>query len=420
VQVKASEKKINLTSVIDYHIKDILYGDAIRLNQIITNLVANAVKFTEQGKVTLDIRLVESTENTCKLRFKITDTGIGIPENKLRSIFESFEQADNNKRRQEGTGLGLTIVKQLVELQGGTIAVKSVVNEGSEFAFELSFGISGQQTAAVPREVVPVMEQRDYSSISILVVEDNKVNQLLVKNMLKKFGFSKFECAENGKSALEILRKNKFHLILMDIQMPEMDGYEITNVIRTQFPSPVKETPIIALTADASENEKKRAREAGMNDYVVKPYTPEELFGTLSRHLGTAMAEAAAPIRFPETEQNFSIDSLNQYTGGDMELTLQLIEIFLKQVPEAIEKLEVYIPEGDWKNVHAVAHKVKSSVSIFDFTDLRKILINIEENARDRKELMEIPMLFNQFKLLCRSAVANLEVHLERLKRVKA
>jgi len=419
MQVKASEKKINLTTVIDYHIKDILSGDPIRLNQIITNLVANAVKFTESGKVTLEIKLVDASESKCHLSFKVSDTGIGIPENKLATIFDSFEQADNNKRRQEGTGLGLTIVKQLVELQGGKIYVKSRVNEGSEFVFDLSFDISGSQQHLPERVMPAVIEQRDYSSIRILIVEDNKVNQLLVKNMLKKFGFTKFDCAENGRTALEILKKNTYHLILMDIQMPEMDGYEITTEIRKNFASPVCNTPIIALTADASEKEKMRARESGMNDYVVKPYTPEELYTTMSRYIGNAMTEAAAPIKYPETDQHFSIASLEKYTGGDLDLTIQLIEIFLMQIPETIAKLEVSIPEGDWKNVHAVAHKVKSSVSIFDFKDLKKLLVSIEEYSRERHKLTEIPMLFDHFKLLSKSAVATLEIHLSNLKRVR-
>jgi signal transduction histidine kinase/CheY-like chemotaxis protein len=419
IQIKASEKKISLTSVIDFHIKDMLWGDPIRLNQIITNLLSNAVKFTESGKVTLEIKLVEAGDSKCKLRFKVTDTGIGIPENKLATIFDSFEQADNNKRRQEGTGLGLTIVKQLVELQGGAISLKSRINEGSEFVFELSFDIAGEQQHA-PESVTPkAIEQRDYSSIRILIVEDNKVNQLLVKNMLKKFGFTQFDCAENGKTALEILKKNSYHLILMDIQMPEMDGYEITSVIRKNFSSPVRDIPIIALTADASEKEKMRARESGMNDYVVKPYTPEELFTTMNRFIGNAMTEASAPIKYPETDQQFSLATLEKYTGGDLDLTIQLIEIFLQQIPEAISKLEVSIPEGDWKNVHAVAHKVKSSVSIFDFTDLKKLLMNIEEYARDRQHLTEVPMLFDHFKLLSKSAVATLEVHLANLRKVK-
>ncbi len=419
MQVKATEKKISLTSVIDFHIKDILSGDPIRLNQIITNLVSNALKFTENGKVTIDVKLVEAGESKCKLRFKISDTGIGIPENKLKTIFDSFEQADNNKRRQEGTGLGLTIVKQLVELQGGNIHVKSKINEGSEFVFELTFNISEFQYHKQEKEAPVVIEQKDFSSINILIVEDNKVNQLLVKNMLKKFGFSKFDCAENGRTALDILKKNTYHLILMDIQMPEMDGYEITEEIRKNFPSPICETPIIALTADASEKEKMRAREAGMNDYVVKPYTPDELYSTMSRYIGTAMKAASAPIQYPESDQHFSLDSLDKYTGGDPDLTVQLIEIFLKQVPEAIEKLEVAIPDGDWKNVHAIAHKVKSSVAIFDFNDLKKLLINIEEHTRDRQHLTEVPMLFNQFKLLSKTAIANLEVHLGRLKKEK-
>lgn len=202
--------------------------------------------------------------------------------------------------------------------------------------------------------------------------------------------------------------------------MPEMDGYEVTQLIRKNYPAPVCDTTIIALTADASEKEKMRAREAGMNDYVVKPYTPEELYTTMSRYLGIAMKEASATIIHPEADQHFSIEALDKYTGGDPDLTVQLIEIFMKQVPEAITKLETLIPQGDWKNVHAVAHKLKSSVAIFDFNDLRKLLVSIEENVRDQRNLTEVPMLFNHLKLLSRTAMVNLEMYLEKIKKVRA
>ncbi|MBK6447380.1 MAG: tetratricopeptide repeat protein [Bacteroidetes bacterium] len=200
LQVKADEKKIQIGCTLDYHIKDFLLGDPIRLNQILMNLMGNAVKFTEKGKVTLDIKVMEIKDNVCKMRFKVTDSGIGIPDNKLQTIFESFEQAENNKRRYEGTGLGLTIVKQLVELQGGSIHVKSKVNEGSEFSIDMFFKLGNNQAKVAPVQIPDASESVDVSHVRVLVVEDNKVNQLLVKNMLKKFGFEHFDAAENGKS----------------------------------------------------------------------------------------------------------------------------------------------------------------------------------------------------------------------------
>lgn len=422
LQVRADEKKIQIGCTLDYHIKDNLIGDPIRLNQILVNLMGNAVKFTEKGKVTLDIKIMEEKDSICKVRFRVTDSGIGIPDNKLQSIFESFEQAENNKRRYEGTGLGLTIVKQLVELQGGSISVKSRVNEGSEFTVDMFFKLGVNKTVAHPVEVTEQSNSKDVSHVRVLIVEDNKVNQLLVKNMLKKFGFENFEAAENGKVALSKLREQEFDIILMDIQMPEMDGYEITREIRTRMRNEVRNIPIIALTADASEKEKVKARESGMNDYVVKPYTPEELYSTLLKFIpeNTNLPHSALRNEVSTSLHRISpgmdLDFLDKFTGGDQELTIQLIEIFLKQVPEAIEKLNYSVPKKDWKETHAVAHKLKSSIAIFEFHELKKLITNIEEYARDGERLEEIPHLYAEFKEGSKIAVRNLEAELSKLR----
>ncbi|MCC7232338.1 MAG: tetratricopeptide repeat protein [Bacteroidia bacterium] len=424
LQVKADEKKIQIGCTLDYHLPELLSGDSIRLNQILVNLMGNAVKFTEKGKVTLDVKVLEVNENTCKVRFKINDTGIGIPDNKLHTIFESFEQAENNKRRYEGTGLGLTIVKQLVELQGGAIHVKSKVNEGSEFSVDLLFRVNKTAISTEPATAPLHLETVDVSSVRVLIVEDNKINQLLVRNMLKKFGFEFFESAENGKQALEKLEENEYDIILMDIQMPEMDGYEITREIRLNMRKEVCNLPIIALTADASEREKKRARETGMNDYVVKPYTPEDLFSVLLKFIprekkGEVISNDKAAVYRKSTDPGMNLEFLEKFTGGDSDLAIQLIEIFLKQVPEAIENLQQSIPKRNWKETHAVAHKVKSSISIFELSELKKLITNIEEYARDEVRVDEIAPLFNQFSIGARQTIQNLQAELKNLK-VKA
>lgn len=426
LQVRAEEKSIQLKASVDYHIKDNLSGDPIRLNQILMNLVGNAVKFTDKGSVTLEVKQTDLTGDHCRLRFRIIDTGIGIPDNKLQKIFESFEQAENNKRRYEGTGLGLTIVKQLVELQGGTISVKSRVGEGSEFTVELPFRAGKNQSEQAPATEVPAPVQRDLSHVRILVVEDNKVNQLLVKNMLRKFGFELFDTAENGKSALQKLEENDYDLVLMDIQMPEMDGYEITKIIRSKMRPSMRNTPVIALTADASEKERINAQDAGMNDYVVKPYTPDDLYNAIVRFTDLLPSlqdgEAANARRLQEKRRHagMNLDFLDKFTGGDKDLTVQLIEIFLRQLPEAIVRLEQKIPAGDWKEVHAIAHKLKSSIAIFELTELRKLITNIEEYARDKENLQDIPGIFKDFRSGASTAIHDLEAELQKLKKVRA
>jgi signal transduction histidine kinase/CheY-like chemotaxis protein/HPt (histidine-containing phosphotransfer) domain-containing protein len=424
LKVKADEKKLQLTVAVDYAIKDTLIGDAMRLNQVLMNLVGNAIKFTDQGKVAIDVRMITSDDAGYRLRFRVTDTGIGIPENKLQKIFESFEQAGDNKRRSEGTGLGLTIVKQLVELQGGNIHVKSRFGEGADFIFELPFGIGKQKKEEAAVKLIEPEEKTDVSHIRLLVVEDNRINQLLVKNMLKKFGFSQIEMADNGKMALQVLESQPFDIVLMDIQMPDMDGYEATRFLRKKLAGPNAKIPVIALTADASEKERTHAQDAGMNDYVVKPYTPEELFGTLLKFVKDIPAPAdndlAEILQEKRRKSGVNLKVLEQYTGGETELTIQLISIFLRQIPDAIQKLGLHIPDKNWKEVHAVAHKIKSSISVFELSELRKLVTNIEEYARDGMQLEEVPALYARFKSGALEAIAELEAELDRIRRVSA
>lgn len=421
LQVKADEKKIQLSCTIDYNLKDKLLGDPIRLNQILVNLLGNSLKFTDKGKVSLDIRLLELKDNVCKIRMKVTDTGIGIPDNKLTTIFESFEQANNSKRRYEGTGLGLTIVKQLVELQGGSITVKSRVNEGSEFSVDLSFKLEKNDVTEENIKKLEEIQPGDYSHVSVLIVEDNLVNQLLIKNMLKKFGFEKLDTSVNGRNALEKLRVNIYDVVLMDIQMPEMDGYEITKEIRLRLNKEMRNVPVIAITADASEKEKAKAKEVGMDDYVVKPYTPEELFSVLLKYVKPGTRKEFTKVesngsRYKEPGMN--LEFLDKFTGGDQDLTKQLIEIFLKQAPEALHKIEDAISTKNWKEVHAVAHKIKSSVAVFELGEMKKIITNIEEYARDGENIELIPRLFSEFREGIRIATRDLEAELKKIKMV--
>jgi signal transduction histidine kinase/DNA-binding response OmpR family regulator len=421
LKVKADEKGLQLNVNIDYRINDLLTGDPIRLNQVLMNLVGNALKFTDKGKVSLEIRLLNTEEQSSRIRFNVTDTGIGIPENRLDSIFESFEQADNNKRRHEGTGLGLTIVRKLVELQGGSIQVKSRPGEGSEFSFEMPFGISSTGSGQLQQEALPAPSNVDLSHLRILVVEDNRINQLLVRKMLKQQGIEQVETAETGSEAIRLLETRIFDLVLMDIQLPEMDGYETTRTIRRRLPEDRQNIPVIALTADASEKMKSTARSAGMDDYLVKPYTPEELSAKLQAFAPARPEVSESEIRDHlnvKRQQTLSrLEALDKFTGGDQELTVQLIEIFLRQLPESIRRLENAVPAKNWPDVHATAHKIKSSIAIFDLKDLRRIIVKIEEYSRDLRKLEEIPSLFSAFRSEAESVMGGLEAELERLRR---
>ena len=274
-ETKIQEKNLELVKEYDTNIPEILIGDPVRLHQIILNLVSNAVKFTTKGKITVSVRLIGEDEEKVTLQFSVTDTGIGIHENETGKIFDNFQQATSGTSRLfGGTGLGLAIVKQLVELQGGSISVKSKVNEGSTFSFILNF----QKTyAEVESEIKAEELNTEIKNIKVLVAEDIPLNQLLMKTILDDFGF---ECviAANGKIAIEKLHVIPFDIILMDLQMPEMNGFEATEYIRKTMNSNI---PIIALTANVTTVDLAKCIDVGMNDYISKPVDERLLYGKI-------------------------------------------------------------------------------------------------------------------------------------------
>ncbi len=274
--IKIKEKNLELVEQLDTAIPEIILGDPIRLRQIILNLVSNAVKFTEVGKITIGVALLKQDSEEVTLKFTVTDTGIGIHKNKLEHIFDDFGQAAyENSRLYGGTGLGLPIVRKLIEQQGGTIRVESELGKGSAFSFELSFAKTKQKIKHETERVSN--KQAEIINLKILVAEDMPLNQLLIKIILADFGFE-VEIADNGKIAIEKLQQNKYDLVLMDLQMPEMNGFEATTYVRNTMNSNI---PIIALTADVTTIDADKARAVGMNDYISKPIDEQLLYSKI-------------------------------------------------------------------------------------------------------------------------------------------
>ncbi|HEY0031274.1 MAG TPA: ATP-binding protein [Bacteroidia bacterium] len=286
-EARIKEKNLELVHDYDQAIPRLLMGDPMRLRQIILNLASNAIKFTSEGKISLRIQLLEEDAERATVKFELSDTGIGIPENKLENIFNNFEQAHlNTSNSYGGTGLGLAIVKQLVELQGGTVFVNSITGEGSTFGFILTFD---KANAEIEKEIVPDLKYIANSAIAetlidnvkVLVAEDLPLNQLLIKIILAEFGFD-LDIAGNGKIAIEKLRQNKYDIVLMDLQMPEMNGFDATEYIRKQLDSQI---PIIALTADVTSIDVERCKTVGMNDYISKPIDEKLLYSKMVKYL---------------------------------------------------------------------------------------------------------------------------------------
>jgi len=277
---RASEKNIKLTSAIDKNVPDDLIGDSTRLNQVLINLIANAIKFTAKGGIELDVKLLSEEKDMVGIEVAVKDTGIGIPKDKLGTIFDAFTQANNETaRRYGGTGLGLSIVKQLAELQGGSVAVSSEEGKGSCFYFRIKYKKSNSNikyTKAVKEEQV-----LNTKKLNVLLVEDNTMNQLLAKKVISDWAWH-IDIVENGLIAIEKLKEKNFDVVLMDIQMPEMDGYETTRLIRSAFPAPTCNIPIIAMTAHVMPSEEEKCYKAGMSGYISKPFTPQTLYSKIT------------------------------------------------------------------------------------------------------------------------------------------
>lgn len=274
VRPKADQKNVSIRIVIDEQIPPLLIGDPTRLNQILLNLVGNSIKFSEQGEIKVDVSIVERIGDKMILEFSIQDTGIGIAEDKLDKIFEHYSQAESSTaRKYGGTGLGLSICKKLVELQGGTIRVSSKLNAGTTFTFILPF-VAGEKPDLSKNTLDP--EKFALDNARILLVEDNIINQRLAYLTLSKWG-ALVDIASNGKIAIEKLETNVYDVILMDLNMPEMDGIETTDYIRNSLDEPLSGIPIIALTASAISPDEW----PGMNDFILKPFRTEELYSKI-------------------------------------------------------------------------------------------------------------------------------------------
>lgn len=284
IKVKADEKGVKVVSEIDPALPEYLIGDPTRLNQILFNLAGNAVKFTDEGQVTIKVEVLGKSTTDCALAFKISDTGIGIAPDKISSIFDSFTQASLEiTRKFGGTGLGLAITKKLVELQGGKISVDSELNSGATFTVQLTYRISEKTNDANQDNLPETLSY--FNGQTVLVVDDNQINLIVAKKFLTKWNLN-VETAENGKIAVELVQKTDYKLILMDLQMPELDGYHATKIIRHyEITNGLNPVPIIALTASALIEVKNNIKATGMDDFITKPFNPNELNYKISKYL---------------------------------------------------------------------------------------------------------------------------------------
>ncbi|MES2836167.1 MAG: ATP-binding protein [Bacteroidota bacterium] len=409
---KIQEKNLTITKNIDAKIPKIVLGDSVRLHQIILNLLSNAIKFTSKGKIIISVNLVKEEEDKISIEFSVSDTGIGISPAKLETIFENFQQASSNTSRIfGGTGLGLAIVKQLVEKQGGTIKVESKENSGSTFSFILEFK---KTNAKMEVEVDLEDLSPEKRNIKVLVVEDIALNQLLMKTILDDFGFER-DIASNGKIAIEKMENNTYDIILMDLQMPEMNGFEATEYIRNELKSSI---PIIALTADVTTVDLAKCNAVGMNDYLAKPVDDKLLYNKIvglvkkSTLTSTVEKQNVKETNFSKIDLNY----LTKRTKSNPVLITEMIYLYLKQTPILISEMKSSLLEKNWDLLQASAHKMIPSFSIMgiskEFEDLAK---KIHEYASTQSQTDQIHEMVVVLENVCNQACDELNQELEKI-----
>lgn len=396
---RAKEKGLTISSTIDVSIPDTLNGDATRLTQILVNLIGNAIKFTHQGNIIIEIYNKQQTEKEVVIGFKISDTGIGIDKDKLKEVFERFNQGeDSTTRNYGGTGLGLSIVKSLIVLQNGDIEVTSEQGKGTTFHFQIPYQISEEQLSIHPKVDTQYFKDHSNTPLKILVVDDNEINQSLMKHLLSQWNIN-FDIVSNGLEAVDHLRNNDCDLVLMDIQMPQMDGYAATQKIREELKLNL---PIIAMTAHALAGEREKCMSRGMNEYISKPIKEEELFKLISNFgLKEADKTETKTEEITPVYEFIDLTYMKSISNGDRDFERTVTQQFSDKVPAHLQELKSAYENKDFKITKLRAHDLKSSVAIMGLLPLLEENLNIleltnDENPVSKQALEEISDLLQK------------------------
>nr|WKN36544.1 ATP-binding protein [Tunicatimonas sp. TK19036] len=426
-RLQAEEKGLVLRHTLGTDAETIVVGDPLRLNQILLNLIGNALKFTYEGEITVSANVRQKSANEVWIDYSVSDTGIGIAKEKLSVIFDSFQQAEESTSRQfGGTGLGLAICKQLTELQGGTIKVQSKLETGTTFLVSIPYPLS-QKIDLKPHHLKRQKEDhtirfKALAGIRILLVEDNNINSIYAKNILKKLK-CQVDHAENGLIALEKIRKNTYDAILMDVQMPVMDGFETTQTLRAKFSPPKSKIPVIALTANAILGDRERCLEMGMDHYIVKPFEPEQLYEILSeclpdqkniqsiansKEIENMNREVSSP-HSSDSKSVLDLDFLTSICDGDQEFMDTMIKGFIEDVPPSLGNLKQFIAEARWLDASKAAHQLKPSMQFMGLHETLENVRFIEISCKEEKHLSELSSMVLAVEKIVDAAIKELK-----------
>jgi signal transduction histidine kinase/CheY-like chemotaxis protein/HPt (histidine-containing phosphotransfer) domain-containing protein len=412
VQVRAEEKGLRLDVDYNFPLPETLHTDPVRLRQVLTNLVGNAVKFTDRGTVRITVRCIQETDIPGRMQFAVSDTGIGIPADKIGELFEPFTQVDGSTtRRYGGTGLGLAISRRLAKALGGDVEATSQLSEGSTFTLTIDAGsLNGVRMLQLPP--VPSIPEEELSATEhevplhgrVLLAEDVPDVYVVIRQILQKMNLE-VEIAEDGRMACEMAETSKtegkpFDLILMDIQMPKRNGYEATRRLRQHG----WKGPIVALTAHALVGDREKCLAAGCDDYIAKPITAKGLRDVLTRYLGQAAVADACPKGAPETAQESA--GLLQCGILDPSKVAALIDAFRAELPIRAESIDQAFQQHNRARLFELAHQLKGSAGLYDFGNITETARTICDRMRADVELEELQATVSELVALCRQAAS--------------
>lgn len=398
---KAREKGLMLTTSFSDKLYPVFKGDPSKIEQVLYNILGNALKFTNQGKIAVDCKVLQDLPHQQTFSIVITDTGIGMSEEYVRSIFKKFNQEDSSiSRKYGGTGLGMSITKELIHLMKGEIDVKSEKNVGTSITIQL---VLHKGSEKLNRDISAEKQHIVLDGIRVLLVEDNELNQLVAENSLKHYNCLVTK-ADNGKIAVELLEKEQFDIILMDIQMPEMDGIEATQILRENMG--VK-TPIIALTANAFKSEIDKCISIGMDDYITKPFAEESLINIIEKHIGRQKNQSdAVKVR----AMPYDLTGIQKLGQGDEAFIKKIITLFITQTQEMIPMIDLAFNNQNFTEIARLVHKLRPSVEAVGIASISEEMRELEVSAKEQSmESSKMYSLFEKIKNILIEAIEQMK-----------
>jgi signal transduction histidine kinase/CheY-like chemotaxis protein/HPt (histidine-containing phosphotransfer) domain-containing protein len=408
LKFKAEEKGLDFKWSIEPTIETVFWGDNFRLYQILMNLVGNAIKFTQKGMVSIELSLIKDEADYQMVRYEVKDTGVGIEEDKISSIFNSFQQAgQDTSRRFGGTGLGLTIAQQLVKLRNSEIKVESKIGSGSTFYFDFQYKKASLTDYTTYHSLQNVGVVSDFKDIKILLVEDNEYNQIVaVESLLRHLEHCEIQVANNGKEAITLLEQSDYDIILMDINMPEMDGYEATRIIRNELASPKAEIPIIALTAFAFEEEEK-CLQIGMNAIVTKPFKINQLLSVMAKFVETKDSllptrqsnEAADTYLWASANDILDLSFIRDFTEDDTTQMNYFIQKFITNAPKELLYIQEALSANEYEQLRKAVHTFKPQVEFVGIIAATNTIKEYEKAIIEQKDWVEMDVINEKLKV---------------------